>query len=251
MPFYHVNIQYTNKKGEKKSLWRYDIQDIFVAERVATPYMNNKTFVLAGRVFIPSKIERILVFSSKDSFLKLRLPDGTSLSQSDGDTVRKNLLSKAVDGVEHCTDLFIFSPPKVEKKTLIEKAEPTFSLMESASFLGLDINWSSAICALQLQEVAVVLVAKRKNIELDKMNVEKILGKKIKDLSFNDRYEAFSKEVKRLFGIDMPILTMHLRRMRVSVLHEGYNPKQEEIESIVSFTIGLLKKLEDIDKRTR
>jgi hypothetical protein len=44
----------------------------------------------------------------------------------------------------------------------------------------------------------------------------------------------------------MPILVPQLRRMRVNVLHEGYNPEPEEKDSLVSFTIGLLKKLNSI-----
>lgn len=129
------------------------------------------------------------------------------------------------------------------------KAEPTLDLMESVFFLGLDTNWSSATCALQLQEVAIILVAKKKNIVLDKINVEKLLSKKIDgDLSFNDKYEAFSREIKRLNSLDMPILTTHLRKIRVAILHEGYNPQPEEKDSIVSFTIGLMKKLEDVTK---
>jgi len=129
----------------------------------------------------------------------------------------------------------------------IESPEPTADLMDSASFLGLDTNWSVATCALQLQEVATILVAEKNGIRLDKRNVEKILSKKIADFSFNHQYEGFSREVKRLFNIEMPILTMHLRKMRVAVLHDGYNPKPEEKDSIVQFTIGLLKKLGSID----
>jgi hypothetical protein len=36
--------------------------------------------------------------------------------------------------------------------------------------------------------------------------------------------------------------------MRVAVMHEGYNPKEEESAPIVSFTIGLLKKIKTIDE---
>ena len=88
-------------------------------------------------------------------------------------------------------------------------------------------------------------------IKLDKNSGEILLKAQIpnKDFSFNHQYEAFSIEVKQLFGVDMPILTTHLRRMRVKVLHEGYNPQPEEKEPIVSFTVGLMKKLEDICKK--
>ncbi len=131
----------------------------------------------------------------------------------------------------------------------IESPEPTAELMDFASFLSLDTNWSVATCALQLQEVATILVAEKKGISLSKPNIEKILGKKTQEFSFNYQYEAFSKEVKRLFSVEMPILTMHLRKMRVQVLHEGYNPQPEEKDSIVSFTVGLLEKLNAINKK--
>jgi hypothetical protein len=129
-----------------------------------------------------------------------------------------------------------------------QTAEPTRSVMEYASFLGLDTNWSVAVCALQLQEVAVTLVAEKLKTDLSKTSVERILNTKIesKNFSFNHQYEAFGKEVKRLFDIDMPILVPQLRRMRVNVLHEGYNPEPEEKDSLVSFTAGLLRKLKDI-----
>jgi hypothetical protein len=127
-------------------------------------------------------------------------------------------------------------------------SEPTANLMESTSFLGLDTNWSVAVCALQLQEVAVTIVAEKAKIGLDKANVDRILNAKIppKDFSFNHQYEAFRKEVKRLFNVDMPFLITQFRRMRVKVLHEGYNPEPEEKDSLVSFTIGLLQKLNSI-----
>jgi hypothetical protein len=129
-------------------------------------------------------------------------------------------------------------------------SEPTIDLMDSASFLGLNSNWSLATCALQLQEVAVPLLAKRKNIRLDKTSVEALLNKKVQVLSFNDQYEAFSEQVKTSFNVEMPILTTHLRKMRTKVLHEGYNPKPEETESIVNFTIGLLQRLRGISETT-
>lgn len=125
-------------------------------------------------------------------------------------------------------------------------SEPEKSLIDSTAFLGLDRNWHLATCALQLQEVAITLVAKRKGIKLDKTNIEKLSGKKIQNFSFNHQYQAFSKYVEDSYNIKMPILTTHLRAMRVKVLHEGYNPKPEETQSIASFTIGLLSKLEKI-----
>jgi hypothetical protein len=50
------------------------------------------------------------------------------------------------------------------------------------------------------------------------------------------------------YRIDMPRMTTALRDMRRLVLHQGYNPKEEEITPIVIFTLGLLKKLKSVDE---
>ena len=123
-------------------------------------------------------------------------------------------------------------------------------LMRSAGFLRLDSNWFLATCALQLQEVAIKVIAERKEIKLNKRNVEKILKRKVEIPSFNHQYKAFSKVLKTRFGVEMPILPTHLRKMRVKVLHEAYNPKPEETDSIKVFTIGLLQKLSNVSQTT-
>lgn len=238
MPYYHVYILYTDKKGVRHEDLIFSCTETFVSERVANPYLKDKAFLFGGKVVHPSKIENIQIFEGKEQDpKKIILPNGKpALGQNDSYILRCFLLLQVKDVIP-CTPRFLVSPPA-------EKKELDF-LIESASFLGLDTNWSLATCALQLQEVAVTLVAEKRNIILDKTNVEKILDKKIEgELSFNDRYRAFSKQVKASFKIDMPRLATHLRRMRTEVLHQGYNPTPEETESITSFTIGLLKKLD-------
>lgn len=239
MPYYHVYIPYTEKKRHRRVL-NYNLSKQSVEQKIAIPYMRNKAFMVVGKVIHPSQIRQILIFRSDRPAQEIVLPNGkTVVEEEDAAYIGKCLASK-VKGVGSCTSEFITSLP--EKKEI----ESLIGLMDTASFLGLDDNWSSATCALQLQEVSMKIVAKKRNIELNKATVEKILNKEIKDLSFNDRYEAFSKQVKGSFGVEMPILTTHLRRIRAKILHEGYNPKPEETDSIVGFTIGLLKKLEDI-----
>lgn len=159
------------------------------------------------------------------------------LDESEMDELRKEYLRR------------LCKHPEPAVHTLSKTSEEsTLNLMNSASFLGLDTNWSVATCALQLQEVSIKLAAKKIGIDLSKTSVEKILNSKfeMKDFGFNQEYEAFGKEVKRLFNVDMPFLTNPFRKMRVKVLHEGYNPQPEEKEPIVSFTLGLMKKLEDV-----
>jgi len=93
------------------------------------------------------------------------------------------------------------------------------------TFLGIDRNWMTTTYALQLQEVSITIVAKKKGISLKKEDVERILDCKITaGFGFDHQYKAFAKEVKRLYGIDIPSLAIFLRKMRQAVLHEGYNP---------------------------
>lgn len=252
MQYFHVYIKYTNKQGKEAFALTYNLSKEFIKERIATPFMKNKTFFVGGRVYDSSNTEEITIFISEDNFEELILPDGKSPVGHDVGYISHCFIGKQVKGVDVCTDYFITSPPEEKEKPIkkLGKKEKLFQLatdlMDSATFLGLDTNWSLATCALQLQEVAITQVAKRAEIKLDKANVEKVLNKKIESLSFNNQYEAFSKLVLALFDVEMPILTTHLRKMRAKVLHEGYNPKPEETESIANFTIGLLRRLKDI-----
>lgn len=126
-------------------------------------------------------------------------------------------------------------------------------LQNSASFLKLDNCWFEATCALQLQETAIKLVAKKRGIKLDKRNIENILNKKIENkfVSFTEQYNAFCKKIKSVDKIKMPFLTTDLRKMRSRVLHDGYNPLPMEVNTIVTFTIGLLKKLDTIYRENK
>ena len=243
MVYYHVYFVYKDpQRLETMEGIYFNYSKEKLKKAFIVPYLENHPILLYGNFVKPSDIYQIEIFKSVQRFQDLILPNGKSpLHEKNFAYVEECFSSKMVKGVGLCTHDFVTSPPqeKKEVKSLV-------GLIESATFLGLNTNWSSATCALQLQEVAITLVAKRKNIKLNKANAEKILSKKIEDLSFNDRYEAFSKQVKASFNVEMPILATHLRKMRTKVLHEGYNPKPEETDSIVRFTVGLLKKLEDI-----
>jgi len=245
MPYYHVFILYTDEKGQERAHVTWGLSYEFVREKIATPFMKNKAFMFGGRVVHPLSIDSIYIFESEEwDPDKIILLNGSPAPGHSFFYTTYCFSSGRVKGINDRTIDFVTSPP-AKKEELITLSNQTV-LMESASFLELDSNWFSATCALQLQEVAVTLVAKRKNIKLDKASVEKVLNKKIEGLSFNDQYDAFSMQVKDSFKIDMPILTKDFRKMRTKVLHQGYNPKPEETRSIVIFTTGLLKKLKDI-----
>lgn len=143
------------------------------------------------------------------------------------------------------TRQFITTAPTMYQSEIQRLAS---EMLQNCKNLSLDDNWVFATISLQLQEVAVVLCSKKLGIDLNKQNVERILGRKIEEnfLPFNLMYDALSKEVERLCKVQMPILTKSFREMRTEVLHRGYNPKEEETRSIITFTDGLLKELESI-----
>jgi hypothetical protein len=120
-------------------------------------------------------------------------------------------------------------------------------LTKYTQFLGINDNWMVCTCALQLQEVAVTIVAKKVGIELTKKNVTQIVkDSPPSDPAFKKKYEAFSTEVRGKYGIEMPRLITSLRDIREEVLHRGYNPNDAEKESIVIFTNSLLEKLKNV-----
>ncbi|MFA5364666.1 MAG: hypothetical protein WC325_05730 [Candidatus Bathyarchaeia archaeon] len=124
-------------------------------------------------------------------------------------------------------------------------------LIKKAQNLNLDINWIISAISLQLQEIAILKCASSNNIKLDKNNVEKVLGRRLKEqnikyLSFGDQYDLLSYVLEQEKSVKMPKLTVDLRKMRVRVLHKGYNPVPEETDAIAKFSIGFLDKLKAI-----
>lgn len=152
--------------------------------------------------------------------------------------------------------------PKIDNEMNIEKftSEITtttyqyktfLELIKKAQNLNLDINWIISAISLQLQEIAILKCASSNNIKLDKNNVEQVLGRKIKEetkkyLSFGDQYDLLSYKIEQERQVKMPKLTKDLRKMRVRVLHEGYNPVPEVTDGIAKFSLGFLDKLKEI-----
>lgn len=139
-------------------------------------------------------------------------------------------------------------------KSLIERLKLEHTLIdslirlaESCEFLGLGFEWILSTTALQLQEVAMTLVAKQLGIKLDKSGVSKILGKQFeKDVPFRDKYSAFCKEIKRSKDVTLSMLPSDLRGMRTRVLHKGISPPTNETKMITDFTCSFLKDLHHV-----
>jgi len=230
MPYYHIRIRYVEGN---KFLHAYEVN--FSKEGVvelASQFEKGESIWFDGRRIIPKRIVELKIFATQfhlgysSEYWHMSYPDGY-WGHFGGSEVTRQFIKK--------------SPrmPQTEAKS------PEFS--KHISFLSLDENWVFATIALQLQEVSVTILSKRLGVVLDKQNIEKILAKKVEgDLTFNLKYDAFSKEVKTLYNVMMPIMTKNLRKMRAEILHKGYNPKKEETDAIVSFTMGFLQKLESI-----
>lgn len=122
-----------------------------------------------------------------------------------------------------------------------------FSLSEECKFLELDFSWILSTIALQLQEVAMTLVAEKLGIALDKSGVSKILGRQVEgELSFRDRYAAFCREIKNRKDTTLSMLPSDLRGIRTRVLHEGKSPQANETKLLVDFTCSFLKELQRV-----
>jgi len=222
MTYLHISI---TRRG--REFIEYDQTQVSV-EKLAQLYMRGEKFLFKGQPFDPFEIEEIRIYETDK-----RNMDYVS-----------SVFRIGIDVTRH----FISSPPAKPTEIQIEP-----SLLENLRVIGLGKDWASATVALQLQEVAITIFAKKFGIDLDKENVERILSRKvelqkIEFLSFSDRYEAFSKEVITKFKEEMPMLVTDLRKTRVEILHRGKNPTPEDAKSIVGFTKDLLEKLNKIAK---
>lgn len=118
MPYYHVYIAYTDKRGKEQDLIYYDLGEKDVSGNIANPYMENKKFLCLGRILHPSNIEKISIFKSEKEFRKLVLPNGKTPIGQSNQHIMWCFSNGQVEGVEPCTLSFIISLPK-------EKEEPT------------------------------------------------------------------------------------------------------------------------------
>lgn len=163
--------------------------------------------------------------------------------------ISKSTYRTEIDDLKKLTALTFFQDT-IQKLTigLNAKDKSEYDLSSFSSFLGINQNWMSSTLALQLQEVSITIVSKKKGILLDKPSVERILNRQIQkdEPFFSCQYDAFVREANRRYGIEIPSMANWLRKMRQAVLHEGLIPKEEEREQVISATVSLLKELKKL-----
>jgi hypothetical protein len=248
MPYYHLRIRYEKKPTGILSI--FGDSGVIITQcsynwtenkvKTLRDMMKNEEDILVGDELIHhDNVKSINVFKTEKNFTEL-----LHLFNGDNEVVRIAIFDGKI--AENVTSQYFDYPIMQDKKHYAID-----DLEKSVQPLGLDRNWFVATYALQLQEVIITIIAEKLGIILDKANVERILksGNSIEgDVPFKLRYRAFSKEVKKLHNLDMPIMYEDMRTTRWKVLHLGQNPTSADVDAIVAFTIGLFEKLSKVVK---
>lgn len=243
MPYYHLKLRcqeqqsrILRKLGDPGIIIVYQFFDLKEAEVTMFRKLMDKDveFWFHGKMVHPKHVRGLSVFKTKKDFSEL-----LQIFNGDKASVRDGILDGKI--AETVTSLYFDYPILMENKNYTVN-----DLVKSVQSLGLNKNWFTATCALQLQEVVITIVSEKMGIILNKLNVERILETTIEgEPSFNLKYQAFSKEVKER-NVDMPLIYEDMRTTRRKVLHLGKNPTSEDVDTIMTFTIGLCEKLSQV-----
>jgi predicted nucleotide-binding protein len=118
--YYHIYFVCFGEKRRRRHFLVPNLSEGKVKGIVATRYMRNESFVLAGRVYDPSRIDKITIFKSTDRFDKLVLPNRQNPRTQPVEYVVRIFRRKKVKGVTICTDNFIVTPPMEKEKQVKE-----------------------------------------------------------------------------------------------------------------------------------
>jgi predicted nucleotide-binding protein len=118
MMYYHVYIEYKDKKGEQKSILSFNNDGDYVRDYIASPYMKNERFFCLGFVIDPSNINRISIYESETDFRNLILPNGETPVDMPHDYIVECFGKGRVKGVYQVTCNFITLPPKEKEKPI-------------------------------------------------------------------------------------------------------------------------------------
>ena len=110
MPYFHVYMV-VKENGKKRHFLPPNLSQKKLKE-VVEAYEEDKRFMLSGRVYYPSRINKITVFESDKKFRDLILPNGKSPVGRGASVVAKYFARKKVEGVRTVTGQFFKSPPR-------------------------------------------------------------------------------------------------------------------------------------------
>ena len=101
---YHIYLEY-NK--EKPSI-RFNLTEEEVERTFASPYIAGKPFWFCGKLLLPSKVDKVVVFWSHEEGGELVLPNREMVAgHPNKKFVVEKILAGRVRGVQVCTERFL------------------------------------------------------------------------------------------------------------------------------------------------
>lgn len=124
MPYYHIFVNYTDKRGNEHSLCTYDQTARKVRKHYAHPVMKRIPFFCLGYEIQPSALNRFLIFKSEKRYRELILPNGKPAIGQNHDYVIDCFHNLKVKGVVSCIQNFITPLEKEREKPIETPAKP-------------------------------------------------------------------------------------------------------------------------------
>ena len=136
MPYFHLYI--VVKENEKKRYFLPWNQSEKTLGEVVEAYEKNDRFMLSGRVYYPSHIDKLTVFESDKRYRDLILPNGKSPVGQNASLIAKSFKAKKVQGVRIVTNKFFKLPPKgkVDKNPMRDSMQEQPEIMAYCSQCG-------------------------------------------------------------------------------------------------------------------
>lgn len=107
--YYHIYCHYIDITGLLSGTLAYDADESYIRKEIAASYMQNKRFILAGKVIRPSDIDEIAIYKSKIPWKMLTFPSGSPIHRASTQTVLNAFNDGEIPDVEQCTRDFITS----------------------------------------------------------------------------------------------------------------------------------------------
>ncbi len=108
LPKFHIYIEY---EKEKPSM-RFNLTEEEVGRLFVKPYTAGKPFLFCGRLFNPSKVQKVHIFWSQEPADKLVLPNREEVANHpDKKFVMDYILRGKLKTVHLCTEKFLPSAP--------------------------------------------------------------------------------------------------------------------------------------------
>jgi hypothetical protein len=110
-PKYHIYIEYD--KSEEKSGMRFNVSEEELQRTFVLPFSEGKPFWFLGRLLIPSKVDKAIIFWSYEDGGTLVLPNREMVAcHKDKKFAMEKICAGKVKGVQVCTEKFLKTKDK-------------------------------------------------------------------------------------------------------------------------------------------